>query len=55
MDVSYGITPLPISMIVVRSHYPDRASALGFKDTATPRFGHSDVVFYLFIETRVLL
>ena len=31
-----------------RSHYLERASALDFKDAATPRFGHSDVVFDLF-------
>ena len=37
-----------------RSHYQEKASALGFKDTATLRFGHSDVVFDLFIETRFL-
>ena len=28
------------------------AFASDFKDTAAPRFGHSDVVFDLFIETR---
>ena len=27
------------------SYYPERASALSLKDTAAPRFGHSDVVF----------
>ena len=32
----------------------ERASALNFKDTATPRFGHSNVVLNLFIETLVL-
>ena len=37
-----------------RSHYPERASGLNFKDTDTPRFRHSDVVFDLFIETRLL-
>ena len=40
--------------MVVRSHYPERASALDFKDTSAPRFGHSDVVFDLFLETRFL-
>ena len=35
-----------------RSYYRKRASALNFKDAATPRFDHSDVVFDLFIETR---
>ena len=37
-----------------RSHYPERASTLDFKDSATPRFGRSDVVFDLFIEARFL-
>ena len=37
-----------------RSHYPERVSALDFKDAATLRLGHSDVVFDLFIETRFL-
>ena len=31
---------------------PDIASALDFKYAAIQRFGHSDVVFDLFIETR---
>ena len=31
-----------------------RASALAFKDTITPRFGHSDVVSDIFIDTRCL-
>ena len=30
----------------------ERASALNFEDAATPRFGHNDVVFDLFIESR---
>ena len=34
-----------------RSHYPEKASALDFK---TLRFGDSDVVFDLFIETIFL-
>ena len=34
-----------------RSHCPERASALDFKNAVTLRFGHSDVVFDLFIET----
>ena len=46
----YGKRNLSIS----RSHYPERASALDFKDTSAPRFGHSEVVFYLFLETRFL-
>ena len=37
-----------------RSHNPERESALDFKDATTPKFGHSDVVFYLFIEVRFL-
>ena len=37
---------------VTSSHYPERASALDFKDATTPRFGHSDVVFNLVIETN---
>ena len=37
---------------VTRSHYPERASALDLKEPATPRFGHSNVVCDLFIETR---
>ena len=46
----YGKRNVSIS----RSHYPERASALDFKDTSAPRFGHSDVVFDLFLETRFL-
>ena len=38
---------------VTRSHYPERASALDFKDAAVPRIGHSDAVFDLFRETFV--
>ena len=34
-----------------QDHYPGRASVLNFKDAVTPRFGHSNVVFDLFIET----
>ena len=37
---------------VTRSHYSERASALDFKDATTLRFGYSDVVFDLLIETR---
>ena len=33
-----------------RSHYPDRASALDFKDTATPQFDHGDAVLVYFYE-----
>ena len=46
----YGKRNLRIS----RSHYSERASALDFKDTSAPRFGHSDVVFDLFLETCFL-
>ena len=42
------------NLSISRSHYPERASALDFKDTSAPRFGHSDVVFDLFLETRFL-
>ena len=42
----YGKRNLRISM----SHYSERASALDFKDTSAPRFGHSYVVD-LFLET----
>ena len=38
-------------LAIMRSHYPDRASALEYKDAAASRFSHSDVVFDLFIET----
>ena len=41
-----------VTISISRSHYPERASALDFKDTSAPRFGHSDVVFDLFLETR---
>ena len=34
------------------SHDRKRSSALDFKDVTNPRFGHSDVVHDLFIETR---
>ena len=37
-----------------RSHYLERASVLDFKDAATLRFGHRDVVFDLFTETHFL-
>ena len=33
------------------SHHSERACPLHFKDTATPKFGHSNVLFDLFIET----
>ena len=36
------------------SRYPEGASAPNLKNAATPRFGHSDVVFDLFIETCIL-
>ena len=36
------------------SHYPEITSPLDFKEADVPRFGHSDVVFDLFIETRFL-
>ena len=36
------------------SHYPEETSAWDFKDTATPRFGHSDLVFDLLTEMRFL-
>ena len=41
-----------VTMVGMRSHYQERVSASDFKDTAAPRFGHSDVVFDLLIETR---
>ena len=34
------------------SSYLERSSTLDFKDAATPRFDHSNVVFDLFMETR---
>ena len=43
-----------LTCVTVRSHYPERASAIDFKDTAYQRFGHSDVAFDLFIETLFL-
>ena len=36
---------------IYRSHYPERESALNLKDATIPRFGHNDVISYLFIET----
>ena len=36
----------------IRSHNPEKASALDFKSAVALRFGHSDVVFNLFIETQ---
>ena len=47
---------LRLELTDVGSHYPERASALHFKDAATPKVGHmiADVVFNLFIETRFL-
>ena len=38
----------------IKSHHPEGASSSDFKDAATPRFGHSDVVYDLFIEACVL-
>ena len=43
---------MELEMSEIRSHYPERASALDFKYDAAPRFSHGDVVFDLFIETR---
>ena len=47
------------SMANVTSAYPGVItrrdhSALDFKDTSAPIFGHSDVVFDIFLETRFL-
>ena len=39
-------------MYVIRSHYKERASALDFKDAATLRFGLSNIVYDLLLETR---
>ena len=36
------------------SHFPEKASALDFRYAFSPQFGHSGVVFDLFIETRFL-
>ena len=41
-------------MATSRSHYPEKESALYFKDAVAQRFGHSDVVFYLLKETHFL-
>ena len=38
-------------MYVIRSHYKERTSALDFKDAATLKFGHSNIVFDLLLET----
>ena len=45
---------LRLKLTDVGSYYPERASALHFKDAATPRVGHmiADVVNNLFIETQ---
>ena len=32
-------------MNILRSHYPERVSALDFKDAAALRFGRSDIFF----------
>ena len=39
----------------IRSHYPDKASGLNFKNTAASQFGHGDIIFYLFTETGFAL
>ena len=39
-------------MCSIRSHYPERASALDYKGAAILRFCHRDVIFDLFIEIR---
>ena len=42
-------------IIMVKESLPGESkSALDFKDTATPIFSHSKVVFDLFVETHVL-
>ena len=50
----YFFTLTAQSLHCLRSHYPERASALDFKHAATLRFCHSNVVFDLFIGTRIL-
>ena len=37
----------------VRSHYPERASALDFKDAAALPCGHSNVVFRLYLVMNI--
>ena len=46
---------VPVRIFNTRNHYPERASALDFENAATPRFGHKNVVFDLFIETCFFL
>ena len=42
-----------MGLLYTKSHYPEKASALDFKDATTPIFGQSDVVFDLiYIETQ---
>ena len=42
-------------MILLRSHYSKKASALDFKGSVSPQFGHSDVVFDVLIYTNTIL
>ena len=39
--------------VSIRSHYPERASVLDFKEADAPQFGYSDVVFCLFLVTNI--
>ena len=52
--LTFGQKTFSFTNKAIRSHYPKRASVLEFKDPATPRFGHSGVVFDLFTETCLL-
>ena len=49
--ISAAAVALTVPIICDQRHYLEIASALDFKNAATRRFGHSDVVCDLFIET----
>ena len=45
--------PFFVIVCETMSHYPEKTTALDFKDAAAPGFGHSDVVFCSFLVTNI--
>ena len=52
LQLNENLNVTAAALVCLSSLLPGRASALDFKDTSAPRFGHSDVVFDLFLEAR---
>ena len=46
-------TVMVFHWISIRSHCLERAAAFDFKDASAPKFGHSDVIFCLFLVTKI--